>query len=748
MYPSKNLNPSNFQAHFQRLLSVILELDDDFKKNISLLVSLCGEILRADACMYNRLEGEMLSTISGWKLPSHFKNIDKAKGHLCYDVIKKTGIDEALIVKNLSRTPYYKTDPNVKIYGLKTYVGVPVYYGGKINGSLCMVYKKDVDLSPEDIQMMKLIANFIGIEENHRNLSEQIHKRIQFEELVSRLASRFINLSYEQIDNTINEALREIGEFCGVDRSYIFMVYNHGSKARNTHEWCAKGIKPSIDELKEVKAKDFAWFAQKIRNKEVVYVAHRNLLPKEAEPLRKLLTAHKVLSLICVPMVYEGEVIGFLGFDAVRKPKEWSPTDIATLKLAAEIFASCLMQKKIQRKLIRTNMKLREFSLKDPLTGLYNQRYFEEVMERELMRAKRQATSLSILMLDLDYFKSINELYGFRFGDLILVQLVKKIKTLVRKYDIVIRYSGEEFIIIAPGIDRSGATILAERIFENISACNFGNRREKIKIKFSIAVVSYPEDGVIKVDDMVELAEKLLLRAKEKGGNAIVSCLDIQKEAKKPPILIKRSSLQEINKLKDQIERAVKKTNQSLMESIYAFAKTIEAKDQYTGEHVEKTVYYAVEIARRFSLPAQEIEFIRQAAILHDLGKVGISEKILIKKGKLSPSEFKQIKQHPRIAAEILRAVHFFHPVIPIILSHHERWDGRGYPYGLKGEEIPLGARILAIADVFQALISDRPYRKAYPFSEAVKIIKNGRASYFDPRVVDAFLELLNNQKT
>jgi len=725
---------------FQRLFSHLLNLGTDFKENLSLLVRSCGEILEADACMYNRLEGEMISTVNGWKLPANFKKIDKAEGHLCYDVIKKTSPDQPLIVKDLTHSHYYKTDPNVKKFCLKTYIGFPVKYAGRISGSLCVVYKKDLDFTLEDIQILRLTATFIGIEEERKNLNEQLYKRIQFEELIGRLASKFINLSYEQIDTMINSALKEIGEFCGVDRSYIFLAYDRGRKVRNTHEWCAEGIEPSIDKLKELKVKDFEWFAQKMRDKEIVYVSHCNLLPKEAESLRRLLSSQKVISILCVPLIYAGEVIGFLGFDAVKKPKEWQDKDITILKLAGEIFASSIMQKKIQQKLMRTNMKLKEFCLKDPLTGLYNQRYYEEVIEREFQRARRQTLPLSILMLDLDYFKSINELYGFRFGDLILVQLASKINKLVRKYDIVIRYSGEEFIIIASGIDREQAISLAQRILEKINVYNFGNHREKIKIKLSIAVVSYPDDPIIKSREMVEWAEKLLLKAKEKGGNIVISSLDLKET--KPPYLKRKRLFREIDKLRSHIERLVYKANQSIMESIYAFAKTIEAKDQYTGEHVEKTVYYAVEIARRLRLASKEIEYIRQAAILHDLGKVGISEKILLKKERLTPLEFREIKNHPRIGAEILRPVHFFHPVIPIVLSHHERWDGRGYPNGLKKEEIPLGARILAVADAFQALISKRPYRKAYSLGEAIEIIKKGKATQFDPDVVDTFLEI------
>ncbi|MCM8791934.1 MAG: diguanylate cyclase [Candidatus Omnitrophica bacterium] len=744
---------NKYQERFKRLVSNFLNLGTDYEENISLLIRNCGELLKADTCFYNRIEENKILNVAVWRLPSTFKKVKCIKGYFCYDVVNKNLPGEAFIVKDLPSSSYYKTDPNVKACGFNTYIGFPVSYTNigfsvnytkKICGALCVAYKKNVNLTNEDIIIIELTANFIGVEEERRVINEQLYKRIEFEKLISHLSSRFINLSDTQTDKVINEALKEIGEFCQVDRSYIFLGYEHGRKVRNTHEWCAEGIEPLIDKLNEIEVKNFEWFAQKIKNKEVVYISNINQLPKEADALRKLLKSQGVLSILCVPLIYKGEVIGFLGFDAVRKSKEWSNMDIATLKLASESFASSLMQKRIQQKLIRTNIRLKELSFKDHLTGVYNQRYFQEVMEREFQRAKRQSLPLSILMIDLDYFKSINELYGFNFGDLILKQLAKRLKKLVRRYDIVIRYSGEEFIIITPAIDRMQTLNLGQRILDNIILYNFGNHKEKIKIKLSIAVVSYPEDRISKTKDFVELAEKLLLEAKERGGNILISSLDFQKKAKF--LITKKNRLEKIDGLKKQIDRLIQKTNQNFMESIYAFVKTLEAKDQYSGEHVERTVYYAVEISKKLSLPPHEIEFIRQAAILHDLGKVGINENILCKKGKLTPSEFRHIKNHPIIAAEILRSVHFLQPVIPIILNHHERWDGRGYPHGLKRDEIPLGARILAVADVFQALISDRPYRKAYSFTDAVEIVKRGRATHFDPHIVDVFLEVLNKK--
>lgn len=395
----------------------------------------------------------------------------------------------------------------------------------------------------------------------------------------------------------------------------------------------------------------------------------------------------------------------------------------------------------LNEELMKSNKRLKQLALRDPHTGLYNHRYLQEIIEAEFYRAHRYAQPLSMMMLDIDYFKSINDVYGHKFGDLVLKQFSKILKKMVRRYDVVIRYGGEEFIIICSGTDRTNALGLAKRILDAINLFDFGNQKHSVKLKLSIAVVSYNEDKVIKGMDLVELADQILNQAKESGGNRVYCSLDINKSKSYSSIGEKTKSAKF---LYEKIEKLSKRANRSLMEAIFAFAKTIEVKDHYTGEHGEKTVKYATEVARALNLQEHDIELIRQAAILHDLGKIGISEKILLKKGKLTKREYAEIKKHPQIGVDIIRPIQFLHPIIPILLYHHERWDGKGYPNSLKGEEIPIGARVVAIADVYQALISDRCYRPAYSQSQAIKIIKEASGKLFEPAIVDAFLRIID----
>jgi len=383
--------------------------------------------------------------------------------------------------------------------------------------------------------------------------------------------------------------------------------------------------------------------------------------------------------------------------------------------------------------------------MKDIQTGLYNHYYLAEIIETEFYRARRYGHPLSLIMLDIDYFKSVNNVYGVKFGDLVLKQFAVYLKKMVRRYDTVVRFGGEEFVVLSPGVDKQKSLMVAQRLLDAIGLYNFGDKKRVIKLKVSIAVSSYPDGAIFKGMDLINFAEKLLDKVKQGGGNKVFSSFDLKKD--KERIAEEAIDSMDVRALKEKIEKLTRRGNQNLIESIFAFAKTLEMKDHYTGEHVESTVYCSTEVAKCLHLSSEEIDSIRQASALHDLGKVGISDKILHKRSKLTKKEFNEIKKHPQIAADIIRPIQFMHDIVPLVLYHHERWDGKGYPAGLHGEEIPVGARIIAVADVYQALISNRPYRKAYTKIKAVKIIKDGSGTQFDPMVVKAFLKILKKGK-
>jgi putative nucleotidyltransferase with HDIG domain len=241
-------------------------------------------------------------------------------------------------------------------------------------------------------------------------------------------------------------------------------------------------------------------------------------------------------------------------------------------------------------------------------------------------------------------------------------------------------------------------------------------------------------------DKLLSAADKALQRAKESGSNAVFTYSDLYKDKKEATRKI--SPYEEVNVLKRKISRLSERVDRVALESMYAFSKSMEARDYYTAEHAEEMVSLVLKIGKEIGLSKEMLNNLERGATLHDIGKIGISDSILRKKSKLTPEEYEIIKMHPKIGAEIIRAIHFLKEVVPVVLHHHERWDGKGYPSGLKAREIPLLARVVCIADVYQALISDRPYRKAYSKKEALEILKKEAGTHFDKDLVDILIRL------
>lgn len=603
-----------------------------------------------------------------------------------------------------------------------------------------------------DGEIIGVIGIVTDVTENKKTEKALCH-RLAIERLIAKISTRFVNLKSEELNEAINNALADIGKFVGADRAYVFQLRDNGTKADNTHEWCAEGVVPQIENSKGIAFESqLPWFTKKMRAHKVFYVSRVDDLPAAAAAEKRFFKAQDIKSLVIVPTAYKGEFTGAVGFDSVREEMEWPQTVIALLKIVGEVFTDAIERTKAERErdrlnkeLLKANRKLKRLALKDAHTGLYNHYYLTEIIEAEFHRAQRYANPLSVILLDIDYFKSINDAYGHQFGDMVLKQFALQLKKFVRRYDTVVRFDGEEFVIISPGIDRPKVIAMANGLLNALSLHNFGNNKNRVKLKLSIAVASFPEDMALNGMGLINLAEKILNKVKECGGNRVYTFLDI-KNGKGNGVDLGHDA-GNFKRVKARIEKLTRQGHQNVVEAIFAFAKTLEVKDHYTGEHVEQTVGYATQIAKMLNFSSEETEHIRQAAALHDLGKIGISEKILRKPCKLTPAEYKHIKKHPQIGVDIIRPIKFMHDIIPLVLYHHERWDGKGYPLGLKWEEIPVGARIISIADVYQALISDRPYRRRYPKEKAIKIIKEGAYTQFDPHIVDVFLNILKHEK-
>lgn len=392
-----------------------------------------------------------------------------------------------------------------------------------------------------------------------------------------------------------------------------------------------------------------------------------------------------------------------------------------------------------EKRLREIKDRLESLALKDALTELYNFRYFRERLGAEFERAKRSLTPLSIMMIDMDYFKSINDTYGHQFGDKVLKQVARFLKTELRANDVVARWGGEEFAIILLDTNRSDAMVVSKKVLELFRTRSFGDGTNVIKLKCSIGVVSYSEDPLFSVEEIIDAGEESIYKVKERGGDgvALYGHEIADKTLEQYP---EEDRKRYIDAVKQKLSFYAVRSERSILEAIYSLAKSIELKDRRTREHCDRMVEYAEKMAQKVGMNQEEVDRVRRATMLHDIGKLGIPDNILLKPGRLTPDEFEVVKKHPVIGADIISVAGFLKEIVPLILCHHERYDGTGYPRGLKAEEIPLGSRIIAVVDVYEALTSDRPYHKAISKEEAIKILKEGAGTQFDSKIVDVFL--------
>jgi len=418
------------------------------------------------------------------------------------------------------------------------------------------------------------------------------------------------------------------------------------------------------------------------------------------------------LGLLC-PIKSRGRLIGIIALGKRTEKVIYSHEDLDLIMSMAKEAGTIIENAQLySQAIVRANT--------DGLTELYNHRHFHERLDHEIARGSRFGTTFSLIILDIDLFKAYNDIHGHLSGDEVLRRIASCIKASVRTLDMSFRYGGEEFTVILPETRLDDAYRVAERIRKTISA---KASSKAPPITASIGVANWPIDGVMK-EEIISCADAALYRAKQTGRNR--TCLSSDVAKPETPMV--------------SVELEARSRALSI---IYALAATVDAKDHYTYGHSKKVSDYAVALAEALDLSPKKIDVVRAAGLLHDIGKVGVPDSTLNKKGTLNEDEWKLIKTHPKLGVEILRHVIDLVNCLPVILHHHERYDGTGYPSGLKGKNIPLEARIMSVADAFDAITSPRPYREQLSSQEAIEELKRCAGTQFDPKVLELFCKIM-----
>lgn len=455
------------------------------------------------------------------------------------------------------------------------------------------------------------------------------------------------------------------------------------------------------------------------------------------------------MSILVAPILVGDEPRGVLYLRNQRSRTEYSRQELAFCQLMAHAAARAVEH-------AERYAEMEEAASRDPLTGLGNLRAFHQRLEAEIGRLDGERRPLSLLMLDVDYLKRVNDVYGHLTGDSVLQSIAAILAEQVREDDFVARYGGEEFAILLAAADSDRAQKLAERICEAIATTEHPGVRSPVTA--SIGIATYPGDAIT-LRDLVHQADQALYYSKYRGRNRItvydqlhreVSEDELQRELVQAfaSVSIERHFSHDNPRIAEIRERlslfgSDREIIDNIDDVIESLTTAMHARDTYTRDHLQQAAALSDLFMGYLTIEDDERRRIRIACMLHDIGKLGVPQEILQKSEFLTREEYEIVRKHPEIGARILEPLKPFSSAVPYILHHHERWDGKGYPDGLRGVQIPYGARVVSLVDSFHAMVSKRPYQsrvKGLVYARE-EILRNA-GTQFDPELAAAFLRM------
>ena len=475
---------------------------------------------------------------------------------------------------------------------------------------------------------------------------------------------------------------------------------------------------------------------------------------REANALTpKMVLAGSVAS-IALPVIYAEQLLGVLYVES-PKPCDFPEQEILLLRTLADLFAGALHN-------ALTFQKAQEQAITDGLTGVKTHRFLMEALSAEWKRSTRANRPFALVLMDLDRFKFVNDFYGHLEGDVILRRVGHILEQNCRRSDVVARYGGDEFVILMPETSMEQARQLANKLRTWVASDPL--LRDK-NITASFGIAGFPIHGSTP-QELLQVADSSMYLSKHQGGNSVSSAEQGDpndgKRWKKDVleaylgVTLKRlfstgpQAFEEIYRRLELFTRSLvdqgpgaseKELPPAVVETVTSLALAIDAKDQYTQGHSQKVSAYAVMLAQALNLEQAEVEEIRLAGLLHDIGKVGIPEGILNKSGPLDATEWETMKTHTELGAKILEPLETMSRIRLMVRHHHEYYDGSGYPDRLQGEAIPYGSRVIAIADSYDTITSERSYKKGRSPEEAFMELERCAATQFDPAIVRVFVE-------
>ncbi len=618
----------------------------------------------------------------------------------------------------------------------RSFCAVPIFLGGRAAGVMAALStQRESQFQPRDLEVMQTAAGQVGVAiENARLFTgEQRRARhLAFLNSISKMA-----ISSEDAEQMMADIVREIQKNFRYDHIGIgIMDYSTKdieikAEAGTTSQTLGRRIAVGSGVLGKVARSGVSALVQNAGQGQLAGV-----IPESR-------------AVLCLPISYGETLLGVLNIES-RDENAFAPQDVLILNTLADLLATALHNSFVFQ-------KLQQQSITDGLTGIKTRRFFWEALSSEWKRASRSGRPFSVVLVDLDKFKEVNDSLGHLEGDLVLARVGRLLEQKCRQSNVVARYGGDEFIILMPETGIEQAQVLAERLRLWVAT---DAMLEEHHITGSFGVASFPVHG-FSMEDLIRVADAGMYVAKHAGGNQ-VSTSDafgegtavqrqlvsgyiegfLQREHNGPEHV--EELIHTLRKLCAGQDQADPNT---MKEAVEALSRAAELREQNASGHGEQCGHYAAIVARGLNLPPQEVEDAAFAGRVHDLGKLFIPNSILNKPGSLTDDEFAIMKTHTQVGAEVLRAIPEVERIALAIETHHESFDGTGYPLGLKGEDIPLHGRILALADAYVNMTSDRSFAPPKTDEQALAELAKLSGTRFDGMLVRLFARLLKMER-
>ena len=614
----------------------------------------------------------------------------------------------------------------------KSYCAVPIFSNNRTIGMMAaMNFEREYVYEKRDLELLQTAAGQFSVAiENARLFAEQQRRSryLQFLNNVSKAA-----ISSQDSEQLLAEIVGEIQQNFDFDHIGIGVLDYIGKEIE---------IKAEAGATAQATGRRVPLGAGAIgrcaRTNEMV------LVQNGAEGhLQSILQDAR--SVLCLPISYSDSLLGVLNVES-RRERAFPEQEVLILRTLAGLLSTALHNAFVFQ-------KLQQQSITDGLTGIKTRRYYLESLQSEWKRASRSGRPFSVVLIDLDKFKEVNDGLGHLEGDLVLARVARLLEQKSRQSNIVARYGGDEFVILMPETGVEQAQIMAERLRLWIATDSMLSGHH---ITGSFGVATFPLHGAT-AEEVIRAADTAMYASKRAGGNHVSvaeDSLEVDSEVVQRQLLTayvegflqrEHTGPESVGEIVTTVRKicGAGESRDAVMDAIVALGQAAENREVHTAGFGERIARFVESVCRELGMEEEELSATVYAARIHDVGKLVIPEKILCKPGSLSSDEYRMVQAHASAAAEIAACIPNGDLVNRIVRHHHERMDGSGYPDGLVGEAIPLGARVLAVADAYLTMITERPFAPRLSHEEAVRELERCSGRQFDARVVKVFLSQL-----